>query len=175
MIEVFDKAGAKTEHILLRNHRIEFCTNCRACTQLPGDTPGKCMLQDGMEEIIDKIEWADGYVLASPTNFGSATAIFKRFMERLVVYAFWSWNMNGPRYRKAKMPRKKAVLLSSCAAPGFLGRWVYCTRKELKMTATTIGADSVGMLFTGLIGKKPQPVLSGRMRTKIRKLAAKMV
>ena len=173
--QAVEAAGGKVEVVHLREHPIEFCLNCRECTQLPGNAPGRCVLQDGMQELIDKIEWADGYVLASPTNFGSATALFKRFMERLVVYAYWSWDMNGPQYRKAKTPRKKAILLSSCAAPGILGRWFFTTRKQLAMTAKTIGADTVGILFTGLIGKNPQPKITSRMHTRIRKLAGKLV
>jgi multimeric flavodoxin WrbA len=174
LIRAIEAAGGTVDVVHLRAHPIEFCLNCRECTQLPGDTPGCCVLQDGMQELIDKIEWADVYILASPTNFGSATALFKRFMERLVVYAFWSWDMNAPQYRKAKLPRKKAILISSCAAPGILGRWFFATRKQLTMTAKTIGADTVGILFTGLIGKDPRPKITARMQTRIRKLAGKL-
>jgi multimeric flavodoxin WrbA len=175
MKQAIESAGDTIEVVHLREHPIEFCLNCRKCTQLPGETPGRCVLQDGMQELINKIEWADGYILASPTNFGSATALYKRFMERLVVYAYWSWDMNGPQYRKAKAPRKKAILVSSCAAPGILGRWFFATRKQLTMTAKTLGADTVGILFTGLIGKDPHPQITTRMQTRIRNLVGKLV
>jgi len=165
--------AVETAH--LREHPIEFCLNCRECTQKPGGTPGSCVLQDGMQELIEKIERADGYILASPTNFGSATALFKRFMERLVVYAFWPWDINAPLYRKANVQKKKAVLVSSCAAPGVLGRWFFGTRKQLKKTAKTIGADTVGIMFTGLIGKEPHPQITPRMRRKVQGLAKKLV
>ncbi len=121
MIRDVETSGAKAEIILLREYPIEFCLNCRECTQHPGDAPGVCVLRDEMKELIEKIEWADGYILASPTNVGTVTAIFKRFMERLVVYAFWPWDTNGPLYRKAHAPKKKAVLVSSCAARGLQG------------------------------------------------------
>lgn len=175
MIQAVETAGATVEVVHLREHPIKFCLNCRNCTQRPGDAPGECVQQDGMQELIDKIEWADGYILASPTNFGSATALFKRFMERLVVYAYWPWDMNAPQYRKANVQKKKAVLVSSCAAPGIVGRWVYGTRKQLKMTAKTIGADTVGIIFTGLIGKEHHPEIQERMKTKIKKFATKLV
>ena len=155
MAEALKEAGAEVETVILRDHPIEFCLNCRQCTQQPGDAPGKCVQKDGMQGLIDKIENSDGYILASPTNFGSVTALFKQFMERLVVYAYWPWKMNSPQYRKAKAPKKKAVLVSSCAAPGLLGRWAYRTRKELKTTAETIGAKPVGTIFTGLVAKAP--------------------
>lgn len=173
--QTIEAAGGKVDIIHLRDHPVEFCLNCRACTQLPGAAPGSCVLQDGMQELIDKIEWADGYILASPTNFESATALFKRFMERLVVYAYWSWDMNSPQYRKAKLPRKKAILISSCAAPGILGHWFFATRKQLTMTAKTIGADPVGILFTGLVGKDANPKITAPTQARIRKLAGKLI
>jgi multimeric flavodoxin WrbA len=168
-------AGAEVEIILLRDYPIEFCRNCRACTQQPGAAPGACVLQDGMESLIAKIEGADGYILAAPTNFGSVTALFKRFMERLAVYAYWPWAMNGPQLRKAAAPQKKAVLISSCAAPGILGRWLFGSEKQLKMTAKVLGAASVGTLFTGMIAKEPHPQLPAGVQGKIKSLAGKLV
>ncbi len=168
-------SGAEIEVVFLREHPIEFCLNCRECTQQPGDAPGKCVLHDGMQSLIDKIEQADGYILASPTNFGSVTAIFKRFVERLVVYAYWPWDTNTPKFRKANRPRKKAVLISSCAAPGILGRWLYGTHRQLKGTAETIGATTVGTLFTGLVAKKSHPRVSQRVRAKAGALATRLL
>jgi multimeric flavodoxin WrbA len=167
--------GGEVEVVKLREYPLEFCRNCRECTQQPGEDPGCCVVQDGMQGLIDKIEWADGYILASPTNFGSTTALFKRFMERLVVYAFWSWDMNAPQHRKANVPKKKAILVSSCAAPWLLGRWLYGTRKQLKMTAKTIGAETVGTIFTGLIGKESHPKVNDRVHRKTRQLAKKLI
>jgi multimeric flavodoxin WrbA len=167
--------GAEIEILFLREYPVEFCLNCRACTQQPGTAPGECVHHDGMRELIKKIEQADCYILAAPTNMGSVTAIFKRFMERLVVYAYWPWDMNGPQYRKAQAPKKKALLVSSCAAPGILGRWLFGTNKQLKMTAKMIGAESVGTLFTGMIAKEQQPKLPEGMQSKIKALADKLV
>ena len=175
MVQAVESAGAEVEVILLRELPIEFCHNCRDCTQQPGVIPGKCVLHDGMDELINKIEQADGYILASPTNFGSVTALYKRFMERLVVYAYWPWDKNYPQFRKANVQKKKAVLVSSCAAPGIIGRWMYVTHKQLKMTAQTIGAATVGTLFTGSIARNPQQTLPKEVHKKIQKLAAKLL
>lgn len=173
--QAVEALDGEVEVVKLRERPLLFCRNCRECTQHPGEEPGCCPLPDGMQELIDRIESADGYILASPTNFGAATALFKRFMERLVVYAYWPWDMNGPRYRKRKAPRKKAVLISSCAAPGVLGRYFFATRKQLRMTAKTIGADTVGTIFTGLVGKKSHPRIESRVHRKTRQLAKKLL
>ncbi|MBT8434449.1 MAG: flavodoxin family protein, partial [Gammaproteobacteria bacterium] len=138
-VEALNESGAETEVINLRDYPIEFCLNCRECTQQPGQAPGKCVLDDGMQDLIDKIEASQGFILAAPTNFGSVTAIFKRFMERLVAYAFWPWDKAYPQFRKAKAPRKKAMLISSSAAPALMGRWLFGSGKQLKMAAQTIG------------------------------------
>lgn len=174
LAQAIEVAGAEVEIILLREYPIEFCLNCRACTQQPGAAPGECVLHDGMQDLIDKIERADGLILASPTNFGSVTAIFKRFMERLAVYAYWPWDLNGPQYRKAQAPRKKALLVSSCAAPGIIGHWFFGTHNQLKMTAKTIGAEVVGSLFTGMIAKEKHPKLPKSVRTEINALAGRL-
>ena len=159
----------------LRDYPIKFCLNCRECTQQSGDAPGKCVQQDGMQDLVDKIEQASGYILASPTNYGSVTAIFKRLMERLVIYSYWPWDRNYPLYRKENSPRKKAILVSSCAAPGIFGRWAYGTHKQLKMTAQVIGADTVGTLFTGSISKLRHSRLPEQAQDKARRLAGKLI
>ena len=35
-------SGADTAKIFIPDKKIEFCNNCRACTQQPGDKRGKC-------------------------------------------------------------------------------------------------------------------------------------
>lgn len=39
-------AGAATDKIYLLDSHIEFCTNCRRCTQQPGPNLGRCFLED---------------------------------------------------------------------------------------------------------------------------------
>ena len=174
-INVLEESGSEVENVFLRESQIEFCLNCRECTQQPGDVPGECVLGDDMQNLVARIEQADGYILASPTNFGSVTASFKCFMERLIVYAYWPWGEISPRYRKTNSKRKKAMLISSCAAPGIMGRWMYGTNRQLKMTAQMIGADSVGTLFTGLIGENSDQKLPSQIEAKARVLATKLL
>lgn len=167
-------AGAGVEVVHLRDYPIEFCRNCRECTQEPGELPGRCVQSDGMQALIDRIEAADGYILASPTNFYCVTAVFKRFMERLVVYAYWPWGSPAPKFRKARAG-KKAVLIASCAAPGLMGRLFYTTLKQLKMTAKTIGAKPVGSAFVGLVSQQEHTPLPEPARQRIARLVSRLV
>lgn len=168
------QAGAEVEVVRLRETDIEFCHNCRHCTQVAGDAPGECVLKDDMAGLIERIEAADGYILATPTNFFSATALFKRFMERLIPYAYWPWGTWAPKLRRAR-PTKKAVLIGSCAAPGPMGRLFYTTLKQLKMTAGTIGARPVGTLLVGRVSQTPDVQLPEPTRQRIARLVGRLV
>jgi multimeric flavodoxin WrbA len=172
--EAVRQQGASVEVICLREFPIEFCLNCRHCTQAPGEAPGACVHQDRMQALIDRIEAADAYILASPTNFSSVTAVFKRFMERLVAYAYWPWGAHAPVFRKKKRG-KKAILIASSAAPGILGRLSYSTLKQLKMTARTVGARPVAAIFIGLMSQHEHPELGARTRRKVRAMAGRLV
>ena len=165
----------EVEQIRLRDVPIRFCLNCRECMQQPGDKPGTCVHKDGMTEIIEKIEAADGFILAAPTNFYSVTALFKRFSERLAVYGYWPWGKAAPKFRKATEPKKKALLITSCAAPGFMGRFWYETPKQLRHAARTVGARSIGVVNPGLVSQESGPVLSKRMTRRTEKLARKLL
>ena len=166
--------GAAVEHIHLRDYPIEFCRNCRECMQQPGDAPGECVIDDGMAELVEKIERADGYVLAAPTNFSAVTALFKRFMERLSPYGYWPWGAMAPVYRKAKLSKKPTVIISSCGAPGLLGRLTFGTNQTLKAATRAIGGEIVGKMFTGLVARERDQQLPDRARRKTAALAQRL-
>jgi multimeric flavodoxin WrbA len=78
--------GAEVEKIHLLDKRIEFCTNCRRCTQTEGPDPGVCIHDDDMAGLIAAIEEADALVLGAPVNVGGVNALTQRFLERLVCF-----------------------------------------------------------------------------------------
>jgi multimeric flavodoxin WrbA len=160
------RGGADVEVVQLRDYPIEFCLNCRECTQEPGAAPGKCVQQDRMQDLVARIEHADAFILASPTNVYATTALFKRFMERLVVYAYWPWGAPAPKLRKAQ-PSKRALVITSGAAPALLGRLFFSTLKELRTTARTIGAKTVGDIFIGFAGAHSDPRLAASAARRI--------
>ena len=148
------RRGAEVDVVQLREFPIEFCRNCRECTQEPGEAPGECIQRDGMRELVAKIEAADAYILASPTNVYAVTALFKRFMERLVVYSYWPWGAPAPKLRK-KRRTKKALVITSSAAPSLLGRLFFTSVRGLKATATMIGVKVVRDVWIGLAAGTP--------------------
>ncbi len=175
LTEEAKRLGASVETVHLRNYPIEFCLNCRECTQQSGSQPGHCVIDDGMHALIEKIETADGLVLASPTNFGTVTAVFKRFMERLVPYAYWPWGTPAPKKRKQGSALKKAVLVTSSAAPSILARIGFNTRSVLKKTAQTVGAKTVAIIDIGMVSQTPDPKLSKSECKTIKKAVLKLI
>lgn len=169
MLEAARENGAETHVIHLTDQHIEFCRNCRQCTQEPGDVRGKCAQEDDLEDILEEIEAADGIVLASPVNYYNATAIFRRFLERLIGCAYWPWGGNAPVLRSKEHPRK-AVLVASSAAPGFLIPLATGTARALRLTASMLGAKPVGRLWIGLAARAPHQALSPRTLRRARRL-----
>jgi len=165
--------GARTSKIYLTEQHIEFCTNCRQCTQEPGLGRGKCAQHDDLEPILAQIEAADAIVLGSPVNYYNVTAIFRRFMERLLGYAFWPWGQKAPRPRNKQRPRT-SVLVASAAMPGFLIPLATGAARALRVTAAMLGAKPVGSLWIGLVAHQPHQVLSAGMAARARRLGMKL-
>jgi NAD(P)H-dependent FMN reductase len=168
-VDAILQAAAETERIRLIESRIEFCRNCRKCTQLGGLQRGACVHADDMEDILKKIEAADGLVLASPVNFFGVTAVTQRFMERLVCYAFWPWGKPGPVTR-VKDRGIKAVLVTSSAMPAALGLIFTRSLGGLKRAAQTLGAKPAGTLFIGKAALHEKQDLPQAILDKARKL-----
>jgi putative NADPH-quinone reductase len=162
-----EACGVETEKIYLIDKQIEFCRNCRACTQQPHvGRRGQCALSDDMEQILRATDEADGLVLASPTNFYNVTAVTRRFMERLIVHFYWPWKQGAPKPRD-KSKNKKAITITSTACPAFIARIaIPGGRKALKIIAETLGAKVQTSLFFGMVVQSPDATLGERDRQK---------
>ncbi len=165
--------GAVTRKITLLDKRLVFCTNCRSCTQVAGENYGVCILDDDMAELLQEVERADALVLASPMNAGTVTALMKTFIERLVCTAYWPWGAPAPKARR-RGKSKRAVLVASSAAPGYLARLTGDVTKRLKSAATMLGAETVGTLFIGLAAQQQHQELSKGTIHKAHKLGHKL-
>ena len=160
--------GAHTHAIYLTDRHLEFCTNCRRCTQAPGLQRGCCVQQDDLESILTEIDAADALVLGAPVNYWNATAIFRQFTERLLgpptgpgdrarpgcatntspAKLCWSARLPCPASAFPSSPGPRA----SCASPP--GFW----------------ARPVARLWIGLTGKQPHQPLSPRALARARRI-----
>jgi len=153
--------GAVTQTIYLLDHPIEFCRNCRNCTQFEGDRRGACPQHDTLEQILDDLDAADSIILASPVNFFNVTALMRRFLERLVRYAYWPWGIAAPRERITNKTKKAVIVLSS-AAPRIFTRLSTGAPKALRTAASLLGAHTIDTLYLGLAAKSADMKLSAQ-------------
>ena len=167
------EAGAETTKIHLIDKHIEFCTNCRSCTQQEGIKRGECLLIDDMRLILDEIDRSDAIVLASPMNFWTVTAVMKRFIERLVCFSYWPWGMIAPKTRNTRK-EKRAVLVASSAAPAFFARLFTRMLGLMKSTAGLLGGRVVGVLYVGFAATQRKQPLSEKTIRKARRLGKKL-
>jgi multimeric flavodoxin WrbA len=165
--------GAITQMIRLSEQPLEFCTNCRQCTQDPGEARAKCCQVDSLQQILSAVDAADAVVLASPVNYYNVTAIFRRFEERLLGYIYWPWGQNGPALRSKRQPRK-AVLVASAGMPGFLIPIATGAARALGISARTMGAKTVGKLWIGLAAGEPHHALSRGMLARAKKMGMRL-
>ncbi len=69
--------GAQIESIFLGDYKIGACTGCEGCSK-----SWECIIKDDFAQIVQKIDEANGIVLASPTYWYSVTSDMKRFIDR---------------------------------------------------------------------------------------------
>ena len=91
-----EKEGVETEIISLRGMKIQSCIACGKCAE-----KGNCVLPDGLDEIIEKIRQADGFIPAAPVYFGTARGDLMAALQRIGKVSrggdkFLDWMVGGP-------------------------------------------------------------------------------
>lgn len=94
--EEIEKNGVETEIISLKGKEIRSCIACGKCSET-----GNCILPDGLDEIIDKIRDADGFIPAAPVYFGTARGDVMAALQRIGKVSrggdkFLDWMVGGP-------------------------------------------------------------------------------
>jgi multimeric flavodoxin WrbA len=173
VLSAAEEQGAETDKIYLIDKHVEFCTNCRTCTQKPGAERGECVHRDDVAGILDRYDASDGIVIGAPVNCFNLNAITRRFMERLVCLTYWPWGKGGYVIRK-KVQGKKAVLITSSAMPAIMGRFFTGAPRALRVMAATMGAKPVAFLFAGLSAQQQKTVVPDYMLRKAREAGHKL-
>lgn len=78
MCKIFAQEGVEAEQVRIGGREIRGCIACGSCYKT-----GKCAIDDGVNEIAEKLETADGLVLASPVYYASANATLVACLDRL--------------------------------------------------------------------------------------------
>lgn len=140
-------AGAETETIYLVEKTIHYCRGCFACWV---KTPGKCVIQDDMASLIEKLIQSDLMILATPLYIYSMTGLMKNFLDRLIplLLPWLEESKSDPRVtshpRRYEKP-SKMLLVSGAGFPEF------CHFDALVMTmkefAKAGGSDYIGEIL----------------------------
>lgn len=84
-----------TEMISLRDKRIEYCRGCLACHNV-----NRCIIEDDVNEIINKLVEADLIIFGVPNYFDNVSGLFKNFVDRL-----------HPLYKSELIANKKVIFV----------------------------------------------------------------
>ncbi len=88
MIKIFETEGIETELIQLGKQDIRGCIACGGCKKT-----GKCVFDDAVNEIAEKLNAADGLVVGSPVYYASANATLIALLDRLFHSSSYDFTM----------------------------------------------------------------------------------
>lgn len=78
-----ESEGAEVEKFdLFKLEKYTGCISCFVCKK--EQFKGKCIVKDGLTEVLDAIREADGLIIGSPNYLGDLTASFRALYERLM-------------------------------------------------------------------------------------------
>ena len=99
--KTLNKNGVETEMFWLGTKTIAGCIGCGKCLK-----DGKCFVDDKVNEFLDKVPNADGFVFGTPVHFAASSGMLSSFMDR----AFYG--------RKKLFSNKVATAVVSCRRGG---------------------------------------------------------
>ena len=88
MAEVFAAEGIETEIIQVGSKDIRGCIGCGQCYKA-----GKCVFDDLVNEVGEKLAQADGIVVGSPVYYASPNGTLISFLDRLFYSASYDLRM----------------------------------------------------------------------------------
>ena len=98
--ERLNELGIETEIFHVGAKPLAGCIGCGTCR-----TNGKCFVDDGVNEFVEKMDSADGLIVGSPVYYASASGQITSFLDR----AFYS---------SGEMAGKPAAAIVSCRRGG---------------------------------------------------------
>src|SRR6056297_2963093 len=129
-LDTLSEAGIETELLHITDYNLQFCQGCNTCLR-----EGRCVIEDDLTKIGDKLIEADGIILASPSYFGSPTAQLKNLMDR-------------SRYLKMQDHKLKNKLLGVISSSGLNQGGGQSTIEDINRFGLTHGMLIIGPAAT---------------------------
>ncbi len=101
---------AKVEKIVLSRKKISGCLDCKKCNRT-----GRCVIQDDMLEIHQKILKADAILHSVPLYFWAMTSQMKAYLDRWCAFFDGDWNWHKDYVERMK--GKRIGLITVCGDP----------------------------------------------------------
>ncbi len=136
LLEGVRQAGGSPEIIRLCDLKISPCISCGGC-----DKTGKCVVEDDMTPLYEKIITIDKIIVSSPIFFYGITAQTKAFIDRTQAL----WNRKRLLQKKGEWvdnPERKGFFISVAATRG-------ARIFEGAILTMKYGYDAMGMQYAG--------------------------
>ena len=133
-----NKNGIETEIFQLGNKPVAGCIGCGNCLKT-----GKCFVEDNVNEFLEKVPEADGFVFGTPVHFAASSGMLSSFMDR-VFYG-----------RRNLFSNKPASSVASCRRGG-----ATATLDEINKYFGISNMPIVSSQYWNMVhGNKPEEVL----------------
>ena len=76
--KALEKNGIETEEFWIGNKPTSGCIGCGSCLET-----GKCFMDDKVNEFLEKVPNADGFIFGTPVHFASGSGMITSFMDRV--------------------------------------------------------------------------------------------
>lgn len=110
--------GWEVDEIMLSQINIKHCIGCYTCWT---KTPGVCVINDDMAEILPKYENLDLLIIASPLYYFNVTGLMKDYIDRqlplVTPYLVKSGNSTTHDARSHSLEKMKTIVISVCGFP----------------------------------------------------------
>lgn len=126
------KEDIEVEIIHLFDYQVEDCRGCERCLR-----EGNCIIDDDMENLMDKLINADGLIISSPVYMGTVSGRLKTFLDRTCVW-----------FHRPQLVGKPALTVATTAGSGLKSTLKYLEKVSIEwgmQPTEKIGRSAVTM------------------------------
>ena len=123
------KTDVDVEKFFVVDKKIQYCNGCLTCTFPPPGT-GKCVIKDGMAEILERMKQSDAFIFGTPNHMRTITAPLLNFLTRMLPLLIFraEYDEEGNRIggeMSSRIQDKKVAMAISQGEPFFCSSLVH--------------------------------------------------